>query len=199
MLQPPLESAWLQRFLGGVVVGARVGLIPAHAGKTHTPQHATASAEAHPRSRGENQPAYPVDLIAVGSSPLTRGKRTKTPQSGVHIRLIPAHAGKTQYSRPHPKLRRAHPRSRGENVRAVGQAFTNGGSSPLTRGKPVGGDGAHERGRLIPAHAGKTVVYCLPASAVAAHPRSRGENLHALDASERAWGSSPLTRGKRLW
>ena len=52
--------------------------------------------------------------------------------------------------------------------------------------------------RLIPAHAGKTVVYCLPSSAVAAHPRSRGENLVGLNRGPELGGSSPLTRGK-LW
>ena len=50
--------------------------------------------------------------------------------------------------------------------------------------------------RLIPAHAGKTVVYCLPASAVAAHPRSRGENSSEASKACVAGGSSPLTRGK---
>ena len=54
---------------------ARLGLIPAHAGKTPcctSPQHA---AWAHPRSRGENS-IWPGGITkAAGSSPLTRGKR----------------------------------------------------------------------------------------------------------------------------
>ena len=52
-----------------------------------------------------------------------------------------------------------------------------GGSSPLTRGKPIHGDSLH----LV----------------TVAHPRSRGENQAAADARTDDTGSSPLTRGKR--
>ena len=50
-------------------------LIPAHAGKTAAHVGLQARAQAHPRSRGEN--AGPIDAksSALGSSPLTRGKR----------------------------------------------------------------------------------------------------------------------------
>ena len=53
----------------------RQGLIPAHAGKTgrsRTPQEAST---AHPRSRGENTLEASDQRSALGSSPLTRGKR----------------------------------------------------------------------------------------------------------------------------
>ena len=50
--------------------------------------------------------------------------------------------------------------------------------------------------RLIPAHAGKTCAVLLTRSAVAAHPRSRGENMASLLKKAPAIGSSPLTRGK---
>ena len=71
------------------------------------------------------------------------------------------------------------------------------GSSPLTRGKRWHFHGGHGSHRLIPAHAGKTVVTLPLGRASPAHPRSRGENdgngsIRALSA-----GSSPLTRGKR--
>ena len=52
----------------------RLGLIPAHAGKTNLSALRGRSLAAHPRSRGENsdmmRPAPPI----FGSSPLTRGK-----------------------------------------------------------------------------------------------------------------------------
>ena len=91
----------------------------------------------------------------------------------------------------------AHPRSRGENEYGFAVADKDSGSSPLTRGKlgvvgvrgPVVG--------LIPAHAGKTSRQADKARVHEAHPRSRGENLSALDRSVFANGSSPLTRGKR--
>ena len=53
-------------------------LIPAHAGKTDRTSRATASARAHPRSRGENEIARAEDVNANGSSPLTRGKHFLT-------------------------------------------------------------------------------------------------------------------------
>ena len=74
--------------------------------------------------------------------------------------------------------------------------FTAFGSSPLTRGKlklRISNDGGSG---LIPAHAGKTLFVVRGGEGVEAHPRSRGENQAGLDASLRAGGSSPLTRGK---
>ena len=52
--------------------------------------------------------------------------------------------------------------------------------------------------RLIPAHAGKTTLCEHMRVAVAAHPRSRGENSVMIWTSCRGSGSSPLTRGKRV-
>ena len=51
--------------------------------------------------------------------------------------------------------------------------------------------------RLIPAHAGKTVVTLPMGRASPAHPRSRGENQSAPRSNRSDRGSSPLTRGKR--
>ena len=75
----------------------RTRLIPAHAGKT-CPCHLRAgSAQAHPRSRGENQGLVTTAVTWMGSSPLTRGKRAVVlPVAGLSG-LIPAHAGKTGY------------------------------------------------------------------------------------------------------
>ena len=91
-------------------------------------------------------------------------------------RLIPAHAGKTSTATSKSSADRAHPRSRGENHSGTTVASLIAGSSPLTRGKPLGrGDDAQGAG-LIPAHAGKTTDVRVPRGLGAAHPRSRGEN-----------------------
>ena len=50
---------------------------------------------AHPRSRGENTYAGEDRNLALGSSPLTRGKRHDGHTHVEFTRLIPAHAGKT--------------------------------------------------------------------------------------------------------
>ena len=53
------------------------GLIPAHAGKTGGLGRRGNQAEAHPRSRGENQKWGVSRVARLGSSPLTRGKRLR--------------------------------------------------------------------------------------------------------------------------
>ena len=111
--------------------------------------------------------------------------------------LIPAHAGKTWRGLLLYRLQGAHPRSRGENVWMPVQTAWIPGSSPLTRGKLLVGRHAHQRGRLIPAHAGKTVSWMLSIRAPRAHPRSRGENFWLHWRHVTRAGSSPLTRGKR--
>ena len=94
-------------------------------------------------------------------------------------------------------MRRAHPRSRGENGAVSATIHLRQGSSPLTRGKREhrGDDVPH--GGLIPAHAGKTTPQTNSLTPCGAHPRSRGENQIDSSAGNRELGSSPLTRGKR--
>ena len=113
------------------------------------------------------------------------------------MRLIPAHAGKTRARTLRSEPCRAHPRSRGENCTYAMKASTLAGSSPLTRGKPFMRLRDIVDQGLIPAHAGKTFRRLRPGHEQRAHPRSRGENLPAWTSEKSAWGSSPLTRGKR--
>ena len=99
-----------------------------------------------------------------------------------------------------PTPQGAHPRSRGENAGEILEVQVGAGSSPLTRGKRYKDALIKEDLGLIPAHAGKTLMTPLPASAWRAHPRSRGENDEAGKPVTEDDGSSPLTRGKlSLW
>ena len=159
------------------------GLIPAHAGKTSLAHPARVRYTAHPRSRGENWLAGESWALEAGSSPLTRGKHESGDHEGPDARLIPAHAGKTRHEALEVLNPRAHPRSRGENLRLYGLGAMNEGSSPLTRGKLHESFALGFGHRLIPAHAGKTSVAALVMPSREAHPRSRGENtvdLHDL-------------------
>ena len=114
------------------------GLIPAHAGKTIHSTNRADSCGAHPRSRGENRTGGAGVFAAAGSSPLTRGKRHRSPRTcGAHG-LIPAHAGKTNSTLVVSCQHGAHPRSRGENYWPVLGRVEPAGSSPLTRGKRSG-------------------------------------------------------------
>ena len=191
-------SSPLTRGKHSVLVGdvqAR-GLIPAHAGKTPTSPVGTPASRAHPRSRGENMRAVPGVWIDGGSSPLTRGKLTRNGQAAGHVRLIPAHAGKTSKRERPASWHRAHPRSRGENYTSDIPMVCILGSSPLTRGKHGDAAALAIRVGLIPAHAGKTPVARTIRGLGWAHPRSRGENAERVGQWPLQRGSSPLTRGK---
>ena len=174
----------------------RIGLIPAHAGKTQSRRRGCGLTGAHPRSRGENMARESGSGVDWGSSPLTRGKRGEDRRDGHTGGLIPAHAGKTPPDPLACHRRRAHPRSRGENILCPKLATCLHGSSPLTRGKPLTSEFSRPRARLIPAHAGKTAIRLRPRSSRTAHPRSRGENWSSLAMRAGEMGSSPLTRGK---
>ena len=152
------------------------GLIPAHAGKT----------------------ALVVVEVAEGhgSSPLTRGKPGKSFLLRAIMGLIPAHAGKTTLGTLTRLAHRAHPRSRGENVRPGRPCAHPTGSSPLTRGKLEAFAAGRDIYGLIPAHAGKTAASTGTVRTPRAHPRSRGENGSPTRVRLGTSGSSPLTRGK---
>ena len=153
---------------------------------------------AHPRSRGENAGTTVPPMVTVGSSPLTRGKHLGLRQHHQAGGLIPAHAGKTRSTLCSTTGRRAHPRSRGENLVEKPNVVAGLGSSPLTRGKRrEGRHGLFARG-LIPAHAGKTRSDHGRRNRSRAHPRSRGENRDRRGEPVDQGGSSPLTRGKHL-
>ena len=152
------------------------GLIPAHAGKTCSPPRRTAACWAHPHSRGENLNEAVTKIVDKGSSPLTRGKRSRRHREVFARRLIPAHAGKTVRTVSESLFSPAHPRSRRENVNFRPPKIFLDGSSPLTQGKrcmilPTG-----RPVRLIPAHAGKTEARTRTQLPRRAHPRSREEN-----------------------
>ena len=173
------------------------GLIPAHAGKTLLRAARILRRRAHPRSRGENDSGCRKTDHGEGSSPLTRGKRPHERNAEMHIRLIPAHAGKTSCGRSTARAGTAHPRSRGENSRCKRRRCWSAGSSPLTRGKPSWKGPEDLDKRLIPAHAGKTGYQPHVSTPPSAHPRSRGENARYVSPQASSDGSSPLTRGKR--
>ena len=181
----------------GHKLAARVGLIPAHAGKTSRTSVSPAAPRAHPRSRGENRRRLGLPTSRAGSSPLTRGKLRLRRSFSARPGLIPAHAGKTQEEGASVAAPRAHPRSRGENWCFNHAGETMPGSSPLTRGKQAALETVGARRGLIPAHAGKTSKSGASVRPRRAHPRSRGENIQTCVQVAADLGSSPLTRGKR--
>ena len=178
-------------------VGAVVGLIPAHTGKTIVHKSLRLPPRAHPRSRGEKSCTPALIIIGRGSSPLTRGKRAGRRVHGGAAGLIPAHAGKTHWESPPARQRRAHPRSRGENSTNASMIYPGIGSSPLTRGKHAHLGCSSDQKRLIPAHSRKTSATMPSRRRRRAHPRSHRDNRMILSPALLSSGSSPLTRGKQ--
>ncbi len=86
---------------------------------------------------------------------------------------------------------------RGENPELFQLAAGAVGSSPHARGKQTYPRSRSGRSGLIPACAGKTVLFALGGGGGRAHPRMRGENTCGQPSSVSTHGSSPHARGKR--
>ena len=130
-----------------------------------------------------------------GSSPLARGTSSALPAAHTYPRLIPARAGNISLRVNPFAAATAHPRSRGEHQKALGDTATVDGSSPLARGTSLRKHPAVIRDRLIPARAGNIRAGRVLDLRSAAHPRSRGEHVAAALATVPTGGSSPLARG----
>ena len=150
-------------------------IIPALAGNTSSDPLPHPRAPDHPRSRGEYLSTDSPSQFPPGSSPLSRGIPQRPSSRRSSAGIIPALAGNTEWFRRGELLYADHPRSRGEYSDLGGSAAEGRGSSPLSRGIPVGeGSGWHPHG-IIPALAGNT-AYTSPISRAGRdHPRSRGE------------------------
>ena len=92
-------------------------------------------------------------------------------------------------------MKRAHPRLRGADHRAIKTSLPALGSSPLTRGGPDASKVAESNNGLIPAYAGRTPWQVVACCRGEAHPRLRGADVLLMLLLLARWGSSPLTRG----
>ena len=153
-----------------------LGLIPAHAGKTRGHNRAHAQGRAHPRACGENALPSRMTRLRSGSSPRMRGKHAGVNAREVGCGLIPAHAGKTHIHVSEHCANAAHPRACGENFPKVWMMLLMMGSSPRMRGKLAAPILDILDVRLIPAHAGKTILRSFDWDEKWAHPRACGEN-----------------------
>ena len=154
-------------------------IIPAYAGSTSTAAAIAFQTADHPRIRGEHQQTAHPSLRGQGSSPHTRGAPTSKSSNASPGRIIPAYAGSTR--------RRMRPWT------------SRGGSSPHTRGAHHDGNVVQRGDGIIPAYAGSTGLCNLGPGAEPDHPRIRGE--HSVRAANFPYtvGSSPHTRGARLY
>ena len=110
-------------------------IIPALAGNKTQSAAPTSATRDHPRSLGEYRGNVQSSVLARGSSPLSRGILWWRRGRRWTIRIIPALAGNTRWSRPIYGPRKDHPRSRGEYPVLDLQRPCGAGSSPLSRGR----------------------------------------------------------------
>ena len=152
-----------------------VGIIPARAGFTSSPQLRSTTRPDHPRSRGVYRTRPSSPRRCSGSSPLARGLQDVADPGAAHRGIIPARAGFTPPSPPTRRTTWDHPRSRGVYGSSPVPFGWGSGSSPLARG--------------LRQAASKTSMQKTD------HPRSRGVYVGARDESPECGGSSPLARG----
>ena len=112
--------------------------------------------------------------------------------------IIPAYAGSTRRSWTARRTSWDHPRIRGEHGARSTSLHRNRGSSPHTRGAPMGTSAHTYLIGIIPAYAGSTRLQCLHEFIVRDHPRIRGEHPYPAQKHRQRWGSSPHTRGALL-
>ena len=136
--------------------GDRLGIIPAYAGSTSTAALIRSQMPDHPRIRGEHERKEQADEHHHGSSPHTRGARSKSSARRGRGRIIPAYAGSTYKVEGGKKLRPDHPRIRGEHLAVARSAAASPGSSPHTRGAHWVGHPDGGGAGIIPAYAGST-------------------------------------------
>ena len=175
----------------------RQRITPAHAGKTTAQRFRRCVETDHPRACGENSSCSGIGLLLIGSPPRMRGKPRKDRHLVLVARITPAHAGKTDSGNYRQSSGADHPRACGENSSALLALSSALGSPPRMRGKLPGSRGTVRKGRITPAHAGKTSLVSGLRSVSTDHPRACGENNHVSLLGNIFGGSPPRMRGKR--
>ena len=149
----------------------------------------------HPRMRGEH-PSSRAALIATrGSSPHARGAQPSDLRAEGCEGIIPACAGSTLTFAVRNRIRRDHPRMRGEHSGIASCIWRATGSSPHARGaRQV--HRAHQKGcGIIPACAGSTRRARRFEHTRWDHPRMRGEHGILANADNAHYGIIPACAG----
>ena len=139
-----------------VCAQAMRGIIPACAGNTLRPSHASSMHGDHPRVCGEHTEGTSKTARWQGSSPRVRGTLRDGLGSCLHAGIIPACAGNTAYVLSAFSSSRDHPRVCGEHELPELRQAAIRGSSPRVRGTPPAQPIRLLLAGIIPACAGNT-------------------------------------------
>ena len=133
--------------------------------------------------------------LAMGSPPLARGTACCAVCSPCGPGITPACAGTRLVIRNRQRIRRDHPRLRGEQMDAINANIDAKGSPPLARGTALAFIAFCQGVGITPACAGNRGGRGGRGRRGRDHPRLRGEQTgcHAADAD--ILGSPPLARG----
>ena len=119
--------------------------------------------------------SVPLAPPRAGSSPHTRGARSRRVRRSRSLRIIPAYAGSTASRSGRQRSPRDHPRIRGEHFDRSVWAVLAEGSSPHTRGARRSTAATTASRRIIPAYAGSTLRGgAAVIGAVGSSPHTRG-------------------------
>ena len=155
--------------------GKPPGIIPAHAGLTHSQSAPARRWWDHPRACGAHMNVLNQEVNEKGSSPRMRGSQEYF-TNGNHVPgIIPAHAGLTGTWRTQPRRYRDHPRACGAHKVMSTWMRKQLGSSPRMRGSL------------------STSMMC--STTRRDHPRACGAHTYQSSSSSSSSGSSPRMRG----
>ena len=115
--------------------GDQLRITPAYAGKRYWYRHRRFRQQDHPRLCGEKHDCVALPACLYGSPPPMRGKARPSTSCKAALRITPAYAGKSDYSRFAGDAKGDHPRLCGEKGTALAQSEHVRGSPPPMRGK----------------------------------------------------------------
>ena len=155
-------------------------IIPAHAGNTGTQGRTLQQGRDHPRACGEHITISKMPEDRMGSSPRMRGTQTVVYLKDVPTGIIPTHAGNTVFVQLMRGSNRDHPRACGEHFFQPVCTLGQEGSSPRMRGTHFAKLDIKLTPRIIPAHAGNTLVLSALEALQEDHPRACGEHSRTV-------------------
>ena len=172
------------------------GSPPAYAGKRVRCSQQALPCTDHPRMCGEKRQDRLDYYVPQGSPPHVRGKGGDGNDRGLHARITPACAGKSQCACTRARSARDHPRMCGEKQSNSRIRMIQKGSPPHVRGKVLSVNFFGGHFGITPACAGKRRFIRACNVVYRDHPRMCGEKPALILRITRPQGSPPHVRGK---
>ena len=176
--------------------GERIGITPAHAGKSHGVPRALSHPGNYPRSCGEESRGTTGPFTPGELPPLMRGRGVTDLDQLITPGITPAHAGKSCLALLSTAKRRNYPRSCGEEPRSRIFRAVCVELPPLMRGRARNARNPLRMGGITPAHAGKSLTLFLCSLTQWNYPRSCGEEARTALVLFFQWELPPLMRGR---